>query len=103
MSTTATRARHWQSKNPLWFIVPFVASVVALIAGQPGWALLLYIVSLVAAGVAHPDMRFKWVTVGVLVAVPVLATLIVTLSLVGVEDGPRTTGPVQSVEPPEGS
>lgn len=81
MAANATPVNQWQSKNPLWFIVPFVASVVVLFSGHPGWAILLYIVSLVAAAVAHPDMPFKRTAVCVIIAVPVLTVLFVILFL----------------------
>lgn len=81
MSSTASAPRPWQSGNPLWFIVPAVASVVVLLAGHPGWALLLYIASLAAAVVAHPETPYKWTAVVVLSAVPVLAVLVVVLFL----------------------
>jgi hypothetical protein len=82
MSSTSSGPRQWQSKNPLWFIVPTVASVAVLLAGHPGWALLLYIASLAAAVVAHPETPYKRTAVVVLIAVPVLAVLVVGLFLV---------------------
>ncbi|MGP5929731.1 hypothetical protein [Corynebacterium glyciniphilum] len=81
MSSEPAPAIQWQSKNPLWFIVPFVASIVVLFSGHPGWAILLYIVSLVAAAVAHPDMPFKRTAVCVIIAIPLLFGLFVLLFL----------------------
>ena len=81
MTANVTPVNQWQSKNPLWFCVPFIASIVALITGHGWWALVLYVVSLIAASVAHPDMPFKRTSVWVIVAVPVLAVLFVLVML----------------------
>ncbi|WP_145942631.1 hypothetical protein [Corynebacterium glyciniphilum] len=89
MDSSATPANQRQSKNPLWFIVPFVASIVVLFSGHPGWAILLYIVSLVAAAVAHPDMPFKRTAVCVIIAIPALFSLFVLLFLMSA--GVQTT------------
>ncbi|MDN5682456.1 hypothetical protein [Corynebacterium glyciniphilum] len=66
-----------QSKNPLWFIAPFVVSIVVLFSGDPGWALVLHAVALVAAAVAHSDLPFKRTAVGVIIAAPIAAVLLV--------------------------
>ncbi|WP_312978551.1 hypothetical protein [Corynebacterium sp.] len=64
-------------EEPLWFIAPFVASIVVLFSGHPGWALVLHAVTLVAAAVAHPDMPFKRTAVGVIIAAPIATVLLV--------------------------
>lgn len=81
MTANATPVNQWQSKNPLWFCVPFIASIVALFTGHGWWALGLYFVSLIAASVAHPEMPFKRTVVCLIIAVPVLAALFVIIVL----------------------
>ncbi|MGN0097281.1 MAG: hypothetical protein ACI38U_14610 [Corynebacterium sp.] len=81
MMANATPVNQWQSKNPLWFCVPFIASIVALFTGHGWWALGLYVLSLIAASVAHPDTPFKRTVLCVLIALPVLFGLFVLLAL----------------------
>lgn len=59
ITSDATPVSQRQSKNPLWFIAPFVVSIVVLLFGHPGWALVLYAVALAAAAVTHPDLPSK--------------------------------------------
>lgn len=84
MTASATPVNQWQSKNPLWFCVPFIASIIAVFTGHGWWALGLYLVSLLAASVAHPEMPFKRTAVCVIIAVPIVAVLfILTMLMAG--------------------
>jgi hypothetical protein len=93
MTSTATPVNQWQSKNPSWFGVPFIASIVALATGHGWWAIGLYLVSLLAASVAHPDMPFKRTAIYTIIAVPILTALFVLVMLMTgtweVEYGPH--------------
>ncbi|HIW90591.1 MAG TPA: hypothetical protein H9870_02870 [Candidatus Corynebacterium avicola] len=86
MTYDVTPVNQWQSKNPLWFCVPFIASLVALFTGHGWWALGLYLVSLLAASVAHPDMRFKRTVVWTIIALPVVAVVFVIVFLMAFGD-----------------
>lgn len=66
--------------------MPFIASFVALFTGHGWWALGLYLMSLLAASVAHPDMRFKRTVVWVIIALPVVAAVSIIVFLLAFGD-----------------